>query len=60
MKPHPIVISITRKMCHIIPTWKITPTQDIIDIAVKNPEKRRKKNGNYVNGYGSIHLFIYL
>ncbi|XP_077213052.1 caffeoylshikimate esterase-like [Tasmannia lanceolata] len=46
MKPHPLVISVLNKLCRIIPTWKIIPTQDIIDIAVKNPEKREEIRSN--------------
>lgn len=42
MKPHPFVVSILRKLSYIIPTWKIVPTQDIIDIAIKTPEKREE------------------
>ncbi|KAG1365728.1 caffeoylshikimate esterase-like [Cocos nucifera] len=46
MKPHPMVVSILRKLCNIIPTWKIVPTQDIINAAVKNPEKREEIRSN--------------
>lgn len=46
MKPHPIVTSILTKICNIIPTWKIVPTQDIINIAIKNPEKREEVRNN--------------
>ncbi|XP_039132037.1 caffeoylshikimate esterase-like isoform X1 [Dioscorea cayenensis subsp. rotundata] len=40
MRPHPIVINVLQKLCKIIPTWRIIPTQDIIDSAIKNPEWR--------------------
>ncbi|XP_077247543.1 caffeoylshikimate esterase-like [Tasmannia lanceolata] len=46
MKPHPLVINVLSKLCRIIPTWKIIPTQDIIDIAIKNPEKRDEVRSN--------------
>ncbi|XP_008783602.2 caffeoylshikimate esterase-like isoform X2 [Phoenix dactylifera] len=46
MKPHPFVISVLRKLCNIIPTWKIIPSQDIIDVAFKNPEKREEIRSN--------------
>ncbi|XP_077234418.1 caffeoylshikimate esterase-like [Tasmannia lanceolata] len=46
MKPHPLVINVLSKPCRIIPTWKIIPTQDIIDIAIKNPEKRDEVRSN--------------
>ncbi|KAH9326470.1 hypothetical protein KI387_006648 [Taxus chinensis] len=41
LKPHPLVISILNKLIHIIPTWKIVPTQDIVSVAFKDPEKRQ-------------------
>lgn len=42
MKPHPLVISILKKLCSIIPTWKMIPAKDMIDIAIKDPEKRQE------------------
>ncbi|XP_077215502.1 caffeoylshikimate esterase-like [Tasmannia lanceolata] len=46
MRPHPLVINVLRKLCKIIPTWKIVPTKDIIDIAIKNREKREEVRSN--------------
>ncbi|XP_068637573.1 caffeoylshikimate esterase-like [Aristolochia californica] len=46
MRPHPFVISVLTKLSKAIPTWKIVPTQDIIDIAFKNPEKREEIRSN--------------
>ncbi|KAJ0987725.1 hypothetical protein J5N97_006081 [Dioscorea zingiberensis] len=46
IKPHPIVINILTKLCKIIPTWRLTPTQDIIDIAFKSPEFRKEIRSN--------------
>ncbi|GAA0169200.1 phospholipase [Lithospermum erythrorhizon] len=46
MKPHPIVISILTKLSTIIPTWKIIPTQDIIDVAFRQPEVRAEVRAN--------------
>ncbi|KAK8949761.1 hypothetical protein KSP40_PGU017923 [Platanthera guangdongensis] len=46
MKPHPIVIRVLNKLCSIIPTWRIIPTQDIIDIAFKSVEKREEIRSN--------------
>lgn len=40
LKPHPIVISVLNKLARVIPTWKIIPTNDIIDVAFKDPVKR--------------------
>lgn len=42
MKPHPVVIKILNKLAGVIPTWRIIPTQDIIDIAFKKAEKREE------------------
>ncbi|MQM19899.1 hypothetical protein Taro_052913 [Colocasia esculenta] len=46
MRPHPVVISILTKLCKVIPTWKIVPTQDVIDTAIKNPERRMEVRNN--------------
>lgn len=40
LKPHPVVISILNQLSRIIPTWKIVPTKDIVDVAFKMPEVR--------------------
>lgn len=37
-----MVISVLTKLCKVIPTWRIIPTQDIIDRAIKNPEWRKE------------------
>ncbi|PON75335.1 Alpha/beta hydrolase fold [Parasponia andersonii] len=46
MRPHPVVINILTKLCKIIPTWKIIPTNDIIDLAFKVPEVREAVRAN--------------
>lgn len=46
VKPSPIVVHILTKLCNFIPTWKIIPTQDIIDIAFKVPEIRHQIRTN--------------
>ncbi|XP_011027095.1 PREDICTED: caffeoylshikimate esterase-like [Populus euphratica] len=46
MKPPQLVITILRKLCSIIPTWKIIPTKDIVDIAFKVPEVRQQVREN--------------
>ncbi|PKA63267.1 hypothetical protein AXF42_Ash017735 [Apostasia shenzhenica] len=46
LKPHPLVINILTKMCRVIPTWKIIPTKDIIDSAIKDPEWREEVRNN--------------
>ncbi|XP_022993725.1 caffeoylshikimate esterase-like [Cucurbita maxima] len=46
MRPNPLTISFLSKLCKLIPTWKIIPTQDIIDIAFKVPEIRKQVREN--------------
>ncbi|GAB2286713.1 hypothetical protein Dimus_021108 [Dionaea muscipula] len=46
MKPHPVMISILKKLCNIIPTWKIVPSQDIIEAAVKDPNAKEAVRSN--------------
>ncbi|WVZ54991.1 hypothetical protein U9M48_005713 [Paspalum notatum var. saurae] len=46
MRPHPVVVNILRAMTSIIPTWKIVPTNDVIDAAYKTQEKRDEIRGN--------------
>ncbi|PKA48525.1 hypothetical protein AXF42_Ash017424 [Apostasia shenzhenica] len=46
MKPHPVVINILKKLSNVIPKWRIIPTQDIIDVAFKSPEKREEIRSN--------------
>ena len=41
MRPPPLVISILTQLSKIIPTWKLIPTNDIIDLAFKVPEVRQ-------------------
>ncbi|KAK1286652.1 hypothetical protein QJS10_CPB20g00866 [Acorus calamus] len=56
MRPHPIVINILKKLCKIIPTWKIIPTKDIVDIAIKMPEKRQEALANRYCYHGKPRL----
>ncbi|PSR93068.1 Caffeoylshikimate esterase, partial [Actinidia chinensis var. chinensis] len=46
MKPHPVVVNVLTKLCRIIPTWKIIPTQDIVDVAFRDPEVRQEIRSN--------------
>ncbi|KAL4016213.1 hypothetical protein IC575_023852 [Cucumis melo] len=46
MRPNPLVISFLTKLCKIIPTWKIIPTQDVIDFAFKLPQVRKQIREN--------------
>lgn len=42
MKPSPMVIKILTLLTRVIPTWRIIPTEDIVDKAVKRPEWREE------------------
>ncbi|PQM39833.1 caffeoylshikimate esterase [Prunus yedoensis var. nudiflora] len=46
LRPSPFVISALTKLCKFIPTWKIIPTNDIIDVAFKVPEIREQIREN--------------
>ncbi|XAR72060.1 2-acylglycerol O-acyltransferase [Bertholletia excelsa] len=46
IKPSPLVVTVLTKLCRIIPTWKIIPTQDIIDVAFRLPEVRQQVRSN--------------
>ncbi|KAK4769414.1 hypothetical protein SAY86_027564 [Trapa natans] len=46
LKPPRLVISVLTKLCYVIPTWKIIPTKDIIDLAFKRPEIREQVRAN--------------
>ncbi|KAK1286651.1 hypothetical protein QJS10_CPB20g00865 [Acorus calamus] len=57
IKPHPIVINILQMLCKIIPTWKIIPTKkDMVDIAIKMPEKRQEALANRYCYLGKLRL----
>ncbi|GJN28537.1 hypothetical protein PR202_gb16676 [Eleusine coracana subsp. coracana] len=47
MKPHPLVISILSKLSNVIPTWRIIPSEDIIDKAIKSEEWREEIRNNH-------------
>ncbi|KAI8563796.1 hypothetical protein RHMOL_Rhmol03G0136900 [Rhododendron molle] len=42
VRPPALVVNILTKLCRIIPTWKIIPTPDIIDVAFRDPEVRQE------------------
>ncbi|XP_050209926.1 caffeoylshikimate esterase-like [Mercurialis annua] len=46
MKPPQVVISVLTKLCNFIPTWRIIPSKDIIDLAFKVPEVREQVRAN--------------
>ncbi|KAF9598016.1 hypothetical protein IFM89_023588 [Coptis chinensis] len=46
LKPPALVVNVLTLLCKVIPTWKIIPTQDITDIAIKEPERREEVRSN--------------
>lgn len=42
IKPPQFVITVLTKLTKIIPTWKIVPGQDIIDVAFRDPKIREE------------------
>ncbi|OMP02678.1 hypothetical protein COLO4_10905 [Corchorus olitorius] len=46
MRPPQLVITILQKLNNFIPTWKIIPGQDVIDLAFKQPEVRAQVRAN--------------
>ncbi|KAL2621134.1 hypothetical protein R1flu_001339 [Riccia fluitans] len=46
IKPPPVVTAILKRMCRVIPTWRIVPTRDVIDNAFKETVKREQIRSN--------------
>ncbi|GER41879.1 alpha/beta-Hydrolases superfamily protein [Striga asiatica] len=46
VRPSPLVIKILTGLAHIIPTWKLTPTPDIIDSAFRDPQVVKEVRSN--------------
>ncbi|KAF0889693.1 hypothetical protein E2562_030170 [Oryza meyeriana var. granulata] len=46
MRPHPLVLSVLKAMTNVIPTWRVVPTNDVIDLAYRTREKRDEIRGN--------------
>lgn len=46
VKPNPLVINVLTKLTRVIPTWKIIPTQDLVDIAFRDPQVRKEVRSN--------------
>jgi caffeoylshikimate esterase len=42
MKPPALVIPILTRLANVIPTWRIVPTNDVIELANKSPQKRQE------------------
>lgn len=56
IKPPQFVISILTKLTKIIPTWKIVPGQDIIDVAFRDPKIREEVRNNPLCYKGRVRL----
>ncbi|KAK6933256.1 Serine aminopeptidase, S33 [Dillenia turbinata] len=46
MRPHPVIVTILSKLCRFIPTWRIVPTQDVVDSAIKETKRRVEVRAN--------------
>jgi len=46
IKPNTMVVGILSALSKVIPSWKLVPTQDIIDVAFKVPEVRQQVREN--------------
>ncbi|GAU12142.1 hypothetical protein TSUD_01080 [Trifolium subterraneum] len=46
LRPNAMMVSILSALSKVIPTWKIIPTADIVDIAFKEPEVRQQVKDN--------------
>lgn len=57
MKPPQLVINVLTKLTKIIPTWKIVPGQDIVDVAFRDPEIRTEVQINIFYLY--MYSFIF-
>ncbi|XP_028126656.1 caffeoylshikimate esterase-like isoform X2 [Camellia sinensis] len=53
MRPHPLVISVLTKLCRFIPTWKIIPAPDIVDVAFRDPQVREEVSLPFLVLHGS-------
>lgn len=56
MKPPQIVVNVLEKLSKFIPTWKIVPGQDIIDLAFRDPAIREEIRNNPLCYKGRVRL----
>ncbi|KAL0714465.1 hypothetical protein Bca4012_021444 [Brassica carinata] len=54
IKPHPTVIKFLSKLTRVIPTWKIVPSNDIIDVAFKESHIRKQGKRVLLQGPASL------
>ncbi|KAF1878951.1 hypothetical protein Lal_00047623, partial [Lupinus albus] len=46
MRPNTMMVSLLSALCKVVPTWRIVPALDIIDLAFKVPQVREQIRGN--------------
>ncbi|CAA3029477.1 caffeoylshikimate esterase-like [Olea europaea subsp. europaea] len=46
MRPSPLAIKVLTMLTNVLPTWKLTPTQDIVDLAFRDPQVRKEIRSN--------------
>ncbi|KAL8093331.1 caffeoylshikimate esterase-like [Apium graveolens] len=46
LKPNQMMVSVLTQLARVIPSWRIIPTQDIIDAAFRDPEVRKEIRAN--------------
>ncbi|KAI3748681.1 hypothetical protein L6452_11937 [Arctium lappa] len=56
MKPPQIVVNVLVKLSQFIPTWKLVPGQDILELAFRDPEIREEIRNNPLCYKGRVRL----
>ncbi|KAI3508622.1 hypothetical protein L1887_23631 [Cichorium endivia] len=56
IKPPQFVINVLTKLTKVIPTWKIVPGQDIVDVAFRDPKIREEVRNNPLCYKGRLRL----
>ncbi|KAJ9540053.1 hypothetical protein OSB04_026559 [Centaurea solstitialis] len=56
MKPPQIVVNVLVQLTKFIPTWKVVPGQDIIELAFRDPEIREEIRNNPLCYKGRVRL----
>ncbi|KAL2487479.1 alpha/beta-Hydrolases superfamily protein [Abeliophyllum distichum] len=46
VRPNPLVIKFLTLLSRVVPKWKLTPTQDIVDLAFRDPQVRKEIRSN--------------
>ncbi|KAI3757973.1 hypothetical protein L6452_05519 [Arctium lappa] len=56
MKPPQLVINVLMQLAKVIPTWKIVPGKDIVDLAFRDPKIREEVRNNPLCYKGRLRL----